>query len=90
MPRFIHRTQLSQPTLFQRPHRHPPLHTFPPDIQEKIIRAVFTDILLFSARVVARAANPPHRSLRNLSGVTEHPFHADHGSDATAVRSPVS
>jgi len=38
MPRSIHRTRPSQPTLFQRPHRHPSLHTFPPDVQEKIIR----------------------------------------------------
>ena len=38
MPRSVHRTRLSQPTLFQRPHGHPTLQTFPPDIQEKTIR----------------------------------------------------
>ena len=38
MPRSVHRTRLSQPTLFQPPHRHPSLHTFSPDIREKIIR----------------------------------------------------
>jgi hypothetical protein len=42
MPRSVHRTRLSQPTLFQPPHRHPSLQTFPPDIQEKTIRLVAT------------------------------------------------
>jgi hypothetical protein len=38
MSRSVHRTRLSQPMLFQPPHRHPPLQTFPSDIQEKTIR----------------------------------------------------
>jgi hypothetical protein len=38
MPRPVHRPRLSQPTLFHRPHRHPLLQTFAPDVQEKTIR----------------------------------------------------
>ena len=42
MPRSVHRTRLSQPTLFQPPHRLPSLQTFPPDIQDKIVRLLAT------------------------------------------------
>ena len=38
MPRSVHRTRRSQPSLFQPQHRHPSFQTFPPDIQEKTIR----------------------------------------------------
>ena len=38
MPRSVHRTRRSQPTLFQPPHRQPSLQTFPPDIQATTIR----------------------------------------------------
>jgi hypothetical protein len=40
MPRSVNRRRLSEPTLFDPPHRHPSLQTFPPDIQEKTIRSL--------------------------------------------------
>jgi hypothetical protein len=38
MPRSVHRTRLSQPSLFHPPPGRPQFPTLPPDIQERTIR----------------------------------------------------
>jgi hypothetical protein len=38
MPRSVHRTRLSQPSLFHPPLPRPQFHTLPPEIQDKTIR----------------------------------------------------
>ena len=55
MPRTVHRRRLSQPTLFQPPHRHPTLQAFPPEIQEKTIRLLAAQLRVHVSRLVVAA-----------------------------------
>ena len=53
MPRSVNHARLSQPTLFHPPHKHPSLHTFPSDVQQKAIRLVGRVLQLHADRMLA-------------------------------------
>jgi hypothetical protein len=55
MPRSVNRRRLSEPTLFQPPHRRPSIQTFPPDIQEKTIRLLAALLRVHVSRIVGAA-----------------------------------
>ena len=61
MPRSVNRSHLSQPTLFQPPHRPPSFPTLPLEIQAKTIRLLARLLRAHVDRVLACGQAPEAR-----------------------------